>query len=82
MISKEEEQAFYDIMGTLDGEVEKISEKVENQNKAKLVGFILLMVLGIISMIVSVSLNAVWLGVASFVAMFVGGYFVSKSLNI
>jgi len=82
MISKDEEKAFYEIMGGLGEEADKIEAKVDSLNKTKVALLVILSVVGIITMIVGVATEILFVGVLGFIFMFAGGYFISKIFNI
>jgi hypothetical protein len=82
MISKDEEKAFYEIMGGLVDEAEKIERKVDGQEKAKLIILIVAVVVGLVILISGAVLSSMIVGMLGFVIMFASGYMLSKIINI
>lgn len=82
MISKDEEKAFYEIMGNLVEDAEKIERKVDSQHKGKIILYVLASVLGLAILISAVAFSMPIIGVLGFSIMFSGGYMLSKVINI
>jgi hypothetical protein len=82
MISKDEEKAFYEIMGSLVEDAEKIEKKVDSQNRLKIVLWVFALVLGLVGLISAVMFENIFLGITGFAVLFTGGYMLSKVINI
>lgn len=82
MISKDEEKAFYEIMGSLVEDAEKIEKKVDSQNRVKIVLWVFALVLGLVGLISAVMFDNIFLGIIGFTVLFAGGYMLSKVVNI
>lgn len=82
MISKDEERAFYEIMGGLVDEAEKIERKVDSQEKAKLILLVVAVVVGLTILISGAVLSNTVVGMLGFAIMFASGYMLSKIINI
>ena len=72
------DKEFYNIIGELLEDVEKIEQKVDNQNRAKLVLLIIGIIVGAGLLITAVILNNIIVGLTGFTVLFLTTYFLTQ----
>jgi hypothetical protein len=77
-MATQNDKEFYNIIGGLLEDVEKIEQKVENQKSAKLILLIIGIVAGIGLLITAVILDNIIVGLTGFTVLFLTTYFLTQ----